>query len=990
MLRCYPRSIEEKQSFKPPSRQIIPKSFPKVVKQVTPEVSSEASSDDSPSDDGSQSGFGGLFDGAGDVRFHTPESISFGGDATWEQPSDWNNGGQGSWNQGGESQAWAGANDSDGTNMFPAPGNGWEPASGNAQPPRWDTRTSSSSNHFSDDWNNPSQTTQEPAQRVSRRHSNRESRRSDRSSSSHHHPPALGTNNNWGDSNPIPPSPAIVINVNHSPSPSRFGPPSVADSWAEKPLPANMQPSFSFARPPQSHKNSPNGSNNSGSNKSVSNRSNGSKDKNNDGKDWQATAGQTQNWGTDNQNSDASGWQNNAAQSKGWGVNNQSNAGNGQPTAGQAQDWGAETPKVAGAWGESDNKLQETPHWKNDNNGGGIGWDAPNKQSSKRQNNYNGNSWNHRGDSGGWQNIAANGSVGQAQGGHWTKEQIASAYPDWASPTAQNQQSKTSSNNPTQQQDTWTSGNAGGNGNGNGSGSGSGSGDKPEELAWGGNNGYDTAKDEPVGLFGSIPIPASESAKREESIKPKHLNQAPAFTFGLPESPIVGQPPAATLTRVAGATPIPSRAKPYWSTWNHVPLDEEPDIDEEPVCDPEPAEGPLYSVPAEFAQRTNMSHQVQVGKPAVYVHKMSKPKYMDTHENPYAAFTFHYRSRAVIEKMFGVSLAETEEEERERLSSLSKEELIEHYLKAKASASSQKSSSTSNDSNKQNKLANGGLGLGGDLVNKLSQLSGNIAPSEKASKNPELHWGRPVSHENGWNKAAATSNANVAGWLSNGGGGGVGSPPISNTGESNIGNAPAGVNWEGSWSNGNQHSGNGAQANNEWAGNSSNNNNGNGNGDGGSNGNSRINGSSGGNGNNNPKNNGNLGDNNGGGNQYAGSWGNGSGNGASWNNGSNGGNGNGGQNGNEVSWANGNNGGTGNDSQNGNGSSWNHNGGGNPTGGLWNGGKNGNQHQGSWNGSGNRNQKDSSWDNNGPGTASWNAGGVDNSGGVSTRPSGGW
>ena len=37
---------------------------------------------------------------------------------------------------------------------------------------------------------------------------------------------------------------------------------------------------------------------------------------------------------------------------------------------------------------------------------------------------------------------------------------------------------------------------------------------------------------------------------------------------------------------------------------------------------------------------------------------------------------------AVIEKMFNVSLTETEEE-KERLSCLSKEELIEQYLKAK-------------------------------------------------------------------------------------------------------------------------------------------------------------------------------------------------------------------------------------------------------------------------------------------------------------------
>lgn len=200
----------------------------------------------------------------------------------------------------------------------------------------------------------------------------------------------------------------------------------------------------------------------------------------------------------------------------------------------------------------------------------------------------------------------------------------------------------------------------------------------------------------------------------------------------------------------------------------------------------------------------------------------------------------HGTRRAVIEKMFGVSLAETEEEEKERLSSLSKEELIDHYLKAKASASSQKGSSGSNDSNMQKPMASGGLGLGGELANKLSQLNTTKAPSEKASTDPELHWGRPANQADAWNNAATASNAHVAGWLSNGGGGAIGSPPKGNSRGSNNGHSNDGPNGN-SWN----HSGGG------------------------------------GDGTNNPKGKGNTCGDNGGTNQQAGSWNKGGGNEAS-------------------------------------------------------------------------------------------------------------
>lgn len=581
VLRCYPASSEEKTSFKSASRG-------QLVRNLTPEESSDSSNEDSPSENGSESELGGLFDGAGDERRNIPKSLPFGGDATSDQPSHWNNGEQqNSWNQGENSYAWGGANNSPNANALPTSGNGW--GSAPEPSPRWDRRASSSSNHFSEDWNKPSQATQEAAQPGSSRHSNHGSRRSGRSSSSNHNARAVSTNKNWEASSPAQPSPAIVINVNQSPAASRFGPPSVAEGWAEKPLPANLQQSLGFSQPIQGHVISPNGSNNSGSNKSGSNhsgsnKSNGSQNKNSGCNDWQVSGGQT-------------------------------------------EGWGAVAPTVPGAWGESNDRPQETSDWNNkngtswddNNNGGGTAWNEPNNQSPNGQNNGN-DTWNTTGENEGWQDSNGNASAGQAQGAQWTNEEVLKAYPDWASPNPQNQQ-----------QNTWTGGNAGdsGNGKGNGSGKKSGDGDKPDKFLWGGN---DAVQDEPVGLFGSKPIPASESAKREGSIRLKHSNEAPAFTFGLQQAPI------------PGARPISSRAKPYWSTWNNGHSDQIPDIEEEPAAEPESEEGPLYSVPVEIAERNSMSHQVQVGRPAVYLHKVSKPKYMDSHDNPYAAFTFQYRS----------------------------------------------------------------------------------------------------------------------------------------------------------------------------------------------------------------------------------------------------------------------------------------------------------------------------------------------------------
>ena len=64
-----------------------------------------------------------------------------------------------------------------------------------------------------------------------------------------------------------------------------------------------------------------------------------------------------------------------------------------------------------------------------------------------------------------------------------------------------------------------------------------------------------------------------------------------------------------------------------------------------PVFDPNETDSPLYTVPEEVVKRKNVTHQVNAGRTTTYVHKLSTPKYMDSHDNPYAVFVFRYRSK---------------------------------------------------------------------------------------------------------------------------------------------------------------------------------------------------------------------------------------------------------------------------------------------------------------------------------------------------------
>ena len=141
--------------------------------------------------------------------------------------------------------------------------------------------------------------------------------------------------------------------------------------------------------------------------------------------------------------------------------------------------------------------------------------------------------------------------------------------------------------------------------------------------------------------------------------------------------------------RTVPSSSIPKAPKPklYWSSWNkyNPPPQDGNFTEQESYRSTTRDEEPIYTISAIIAQRERLTHQVRPMRASTYSHKISTPTYMDTHEDPYAIFVFKYRDQAVIENMLGKMVEATEAEEKIRLAGLSKEEIIEELMKAKAS-----------------------------------------------------------------------------------------------------------------------------------------------------------------------------------------------------------------------------------------------------------------------------------------------------------------
>ena len=184
-------------------------------------------------------------------------------------------------------------------------------------------------------------------------------------------------------------------------------------------------------------------------------------------------------------------------------------------------------------------------------------------------------------------------------------------------------------------------------------------------------------------LPGSWSPPPSPKKENKTSSTPAPLsdnrwNKQPAWAPPPPVSPppVSSKPAPPTFTSPphngAHVPPLQARIKPYWAEWNHAPTTA---IEKD---------NPIYTLPSEIATRENLTHQVRPVKGAAYRHKCERPQYLDTYEEPYALFVFKYREQSVIEGMVGRKLdvpTETEEQQRERLKRMTKDEIVEEVLK---------------------------------------------------------------------------------------------------------------------------------------------------------------------------------------------------------------------------------------------------------------------------------------------------------------------
>ena len=220
-------------------------------------------------------------------------------------------------------------------------------------------------------------------------------------------------------------------------------------------------------------------------------------------------------------------------------------------------------------------------------------------------------------------------------------------------------------------------------------------------------------------------------------------NKSPSPTAANPSSPKSKKEasPKGAETAMAGddtqAQAQPSfpasstyEAKPYWSSWRDRATLEETSINDNGLVK---AEGLQYTFPSDLIERKKVSHQIRPSIPARYSHKVSRPKYIDSFETPYAVFVFQYRDKDIIEEMLNTSVIESEADEKQRLSSLPKSQLVEELMKAKSQGSSNAASGSHHSSDKATFKSNPfNVPLSPNvsaLTQKLSNLESSKAPT---------------------------------------------------------------------------------------------------------------------------------------------------------------------------------------------------------------------------------------------------------------------
>ncbi|KAG9679122.1 hypothetical protein KCU87_g1075, partial [Aureobasidium melanogenum] len=139
--------------------------------------------------------------------------------------------------------------------------------------------------------------------------------------------------------------------------------------------------------------------------------------------------------------------------------------------------------------------------------------------------------------------------------------------------------------------------------------------------------------------------------------------------------------------------------KSYWNDWNKRPT----------LSSYRPAralyiapEEPMPLVPKQAARAGHVEHQVKTGKGAPYLHLCARPEYLDSMQQPYAVFTFKYRSKKVIEKKFKIEIKEEGKALKAKLADMSKDELADELFRLRMA---KESSSTKHTKDKAGSTA---------------------------------------------------------------------------------------------------------------------------------------------------------------------------------------------------------------------------------------------------------------------------------------------
>ncbi|CAK1354440.1 unnamed protein product [Cercospora beticola] len=327
----------------------------------------------------------------------------------------------------------------------------------------------------------------------------------------------------------------------------------------------------------------------------------------------------------DNRNQGDGTWGQQGGGNDAWADGNGQNQDNGQNQGGGG--WPANGDQQAGdGWNQQQNGDNQENNGNNDQN---DGWGGGGGGGADQANN---------GDGGEWDNANNDNSNDQADADDWNQQQD-NDQPDQGGNEQDNNQ-------------------------------GGGWGDDQNDNQGGGGWGNEQ-KDNQGGGWGNERKAASAGGRK------KGASQAGGW--GNDGADPKGHSDVATT--VSALRPV---IKPYWGDWATRPDDKR-----KPRAQPRDAY--VYPAPPSIAapagKAPSVSHGVQAGRGANYAHKLHRPEYLDTMQQPYAIFTFKYRSKPALEKILGRKIDTSNiqkaahEVEQEKLMRLPKDELVAELMR---------------------------------------------------------------------------------------------------------------------------------------------------------------------------------------------------------------------------------------------------------------------------------------------------------------------